>query len=197
MFDEIKSHAADTATIEDVEVLVGEAIVDDRDATVAARVGGDAIKHRGIVGAMATRLHNHRAIYSEMRVQRRQHLLRGIRRRITAVRRIGKFRRRSEYMAMRVTAAGRQPEAGFAAVGEKVRLDVHGVALAKRQTSYNPSKRWQVAQLPSLHDVFAEGGKSASDNCGANPGHEGLVIGEIDRGQQHRAKNLVGLDQVM
>ena len=117
MFDEIKSHAADTATIEDVEVLVGEAIVDDGDATVAARVGGDAIKHRGIVGAMATRLHNHRAIYSEMRVQRRQHLLRSISGRVTAVRRIRELGGRPEHMTMRVATAGRQPEARFTTVG--------------------------------------------------------------------------------
>jgi hypothetical protein len=94
-------------TVESVEILVGEVIIDDRNAAVAARVGGNAIEHGGIIGAMAARLHNHRAIDSEMRVQCCQHLLRGIGRRVTPVRRVVKFGRWPEHVAMRVTTACR------------------------------------------------------------------------------------------
>src|SRR5262249_51818817 len=85
-----------------------------------------------IVGAMAAGLHNYRAINSEMRVQCCQHLLWGIGRRIAPVRRIGKFGRRAEHVAMRVTTACRQSEVRFSTMREELGLDVHGVALAKR-----------------------------------------------------------------
>src|SRR5262249_57700549 len=114
-----------------IEILVSEAIIDDRNAAVTARVGGNAIEHRGIVGAMAAGLHNYRAINSEMRVQRCQHLLWGIGRRIAPVRRIGKFGRRAEHVAMRVTTACRQSEVRFATMRKELGL-VHRVALAKR-----------------------------------------------------------------
>ncbi len=91
-------------------MLVGETIVHDRNAPIAFRVGGDAIEHRRIVGAVAARLHDDRAFDAEMRMQRGEHLLRCILRRIAPVRRIGKFRRRPEHVAMRIARARRKLE---------------------------------------------------------------------------------------
>jgi hypothetical protein len=61
MLDEIGAHAAHAAFVEPVEIGIGEAVVDDGDAAIAFGVGGDAVEHRQVVGAVAARLHDHRA----------------------------------------------------------------------------------------------------------------------------------------
>ncbi len=114
MLHEIETHAAHAAGVELVEILVGEAVVDDRDAAIALWVRRNAVEHRRVVGAVAARLHDDRALDAEMRMQRREHFLRRILRRVAPVRRIGKFRRRAEHVAMRVARARRQLESRLA-----------------------------------------------------------------------------------
>src|SRR5690242_2675994 len=72
-----------------VEIGVGKRVVDDGDAAIALRVRMQAIHHRAVVGAVAARLHDHRARDAEIVVQRAQHLLRSVGRRVAAVWRIG------------------------------------------------------------------------------------------------------------
>src|SRR5262245_6382412 len=131
MLDEIKAHSPDASAVERIEVFVGEAVIDYGDAPITPGTGGDAIKHRGIVGAVAARLHDHGTIDAEVGVQCRQHFLRCIRRCVSPARSIGKFRGWPEYMAMRIAAAWRQREAWLTAMREKTRLDIHRLALTK------------------------------------------------------------------
>src|SRR5262249_48631771 len=138
MLDEIKTHPAHTAAIERVEIFVAKTTVDNCDPAIALRIGGYTIEHRDVVGTVAARLHDHRAINAKMCMQRCQHFLRRIGGRVSPVWRIGKFRRRPEHMAMRVAAARRQLEARLATMSEKIRSDIHGLPLTKPVTRHNP-----------------------------------------------------------
>src|SRR5262249_11679132 len=129
MFHEIETYAAHAAAIEGLEILVGEIIVDNCNAAIAPWIGGDAVEHGGVVGSVTARLHDDGALYSQMSVQRCQHLLRRIIRRVSPIGRVGKFRAGAEDMAMGVATARRQLETWFATMGEKAWLDVHGLAL--------------------------------------------------------------------
>src|SRR3546814_21049611 len=70
----------------------------------------DLIEHGRIVGAVATRLHDHAARKSEMVAQREQHLRPRIRRHIFCLGAERELRRRAEYMAMRINRTGRRHE---------------------------------------------------------------------------------------
>src|SRR5262249_45492378 len=96
------------------EILVGETVVDDRNAAIALRIRGDAVEHRRIVGTVAAGLHDDRALDAEMCMQRREHLLRCIVRGVAPVRRIGKFRSGPKHVAMRIARASWQLEAWLA-----------------------------------------------------------------------------------
>ena len=137
-FHEIEAHAAHTAAVERVEILVGETFVDNGDTTIAPGIGGDAIEHRSIISAVTTRLHDYRTFNAKVRVQGRQHFLRRISRRIAPVCCIGKFRGRAKDVAMGITAACWRLEARLATMVEKSCVDVHGLALAKRSRRHNP-----------------------------------------------------------
>src|SRR5262249_12341331 len=132
MLHEIEAHPAHATTIEHFEILVGKPVIDDRNTSITLRIGGDAIEHCGVVGPVTARLHDHRSLYTEMRMQRSQHFLRRVGRRVPPVRSIGKLLCRPKYMAMGIATARQQLEMRFATAGKKVRLDIHEVALAKR-----------------------------------------------------------------
>ena len=91
MLDEIEAHAAHAAGIRACRSRIAETVVDYGDAAIAFGVGRDAIEHRRVVGAMAARLHDHRTLDAKMRVQRGQHFLRRVFRRVAAVGRIRKL----------------------------------------------------------------------------------------------------------
>src|SRR5262249_18477669 len=114
MLYEVEADAANAARIKRVEILVGETLVDDRNAAIALRIRSDAVKHRRIVGAVAAGLHDNRALDAEMCMQRREHFLRCIIRRVAPVRRIGEFRSGPKHVAMGVARARWQFEARLA-----------------------------------------------------------------------------------
>src|SRR5262249_47952171 len=68
MLDEIKSHSPYTPTIERIKILNGESVINKCDAPVTSGIGSDAIEHRGIVGAVAARLHDHGTVDAEVGV---------------------------------------------------------------------------------------------------------------------------------
>ena len=108
MFDEVETNPADATPIERIKIFIGEAIVYNGDATIAFRVGRNAIEHGGIVGSVATRLHDHRTLDTQMRMQSGQHLLRRVGRCVASVGRVRKPRSGSKDVAMGVTGPGRQ-----------------------------------------------------------------------------------------
>ena len=60
VFDEVESGAAHTGGVERSNVGIGERLIDHRHACVAPVAAAKRIDHRGIVGAVARRLHEHR-----------------------------------------------------------------------------------------------------------------------------------------
>src|SRR4029077_20004236 len=135
MFHEIEAHAAHTAAVERVEILVGETFVDNGNTTIALWIGSDAIEHRSIISAVTTCLHDYGTFNAKVRVQGRQHFLRRISRRIAPVCCIGKFRGGAKEVERGIGGACWQLEARLATMVEKSCVDVHGPALAK------PSRR--------------------------------------------------------
>ncbi len=107
---------------EPVVVGIAEAVVHDGDAAIALGIGRDAIEHRRVVGAVAARLHDHGAVDAEMVVQRRQHFLRRVFRRVAAVGRVREPVARPEHVAMGVARARRQLEARLAAARRERRV---------------------------------------------------------------------------
>jgi hypothetical protein len=118
---EVETHAADAAAVERRQILLVEAVVDECDAAPLVGRVGDGVERGAIIFAVATRLHDHRALDTEQRMQRCQRLFGRVLRRVAALRRVGKFRRRPEHVVMRVGRAGGQFEARLAAVGKIVR----------------------------------------------------------------------------
>src|SRR4029078_10534299 len=68
MLHEIETHAAHAAGPEPVEILVAEAVVDDVHTAITFGIRRNAVEHRRVVGAVAARLHNDRALDAEMRM---------------------------------------------------------------------------------------------------------------------------------
>ena len=117
MPDEIETHASHAAGLQPVELGIGHAGIEDGDAAPGAAGSGDRVQHRRVVGAVAARLHDHRALDAEEGVQPAQRLGRRIGRGIGAARRIGVAVGRAEDVAMRVAGAGRRLEARSARRG--------------------------------------------------------------------------------
>ena len=166
MLDEIEAHAAHAAGIEPVEILVGETVVDDGDAAVARRVGRNAIEHGGIVAAVAARLHDHRARNAEMVVQRAQHFLRRVLRRVAPPGRVRKPLARPEHMAMRVGRARRQRKARAAPAFEEIAefaVHVHcSAAFTRAGVNGRSRRRLPVACAKALAMAAAAGPIAAS-----------------------------------
>ena len=201
MFDKIEAYAAHAAAVEFFVISVDETIVDNGDAAKAFGIGCEAIEHRSIVGAVATRLHDHGAVDAKVRVQRRPHFLWRVLRRVATARRIRKLVARPEHVAVRVAGVLRQFEGGLAAFCEKGWLDVHRLPLAKRTVRDNPfrrrSHRRNIALLPLRVCCGLELGKAPVRYCRAHVGHQRLVVGKVDGREQHLAQNLIGLGQMM
>src|SRR5215218_10410027 len=87
---------------------------------------GKRIQHGPVVLAVAARLHDDSTLDAEMRMQRRQCLLRSIFRGVTAVGRIRKNRAGPKYMTMRIAAARRQLELRFSPGREIADVSGHG-----------------------------------------------------------------------
>ena len=68
--DEIEARAAHSTVVQGAQSLSVKRVVDDGDAAVARGVGGDAVEHGAVVGAVAARLHDHGARDAETVVQR-------------------------------------------------------------------------------------------------------------------------------
>ena len=57
--DEVEADRADAVVVEVAKVVVGEGVVDHRDAGVAAVSLDDGVDHRAVVGAVTAGLHEH------------------------------------------------------------------------------------------------------------------------------------------
>src|SRR5258706_15422255 len=117
MRNEIEAGAAHAVRVQAFEFGVGYVTADHRDAADRFVRGCDRIEHRAVVGAVATRLHYHRTRETQKHVQSREHLPWRVGRRVTAVRRVRKFRRGAEHVAMRIACAGRQLVLGLDWIG--------------------------------------------------------------------------------
>ena len=110
---EIEAHAANSALVQALELAVGAALLDDRGAAVAPARARDRVERRAHVRAVAGRVHDHRALEAEDPVQLPHLLDRRIGRPVGRFRRVGKFRRRSEHVAVRVAGVRRRGEPGL------------------------------------------------------------------------------------
>ena len=115
--DEVEAHALDAGTIERLEVVVGEALVDERDALGPAVRAFERIDQRPVVGVVTGRLHDHVLVEAEEVAQREQLLLRRVARGVFALRRERKLRLRPEHVAMRATAPAGGLYVGFDGLG--------------------------------------------------------------------------------
>ncbi len=109
--DEVEAHAAHAGCMQVLQLGVGHAALDRRDAARPAIARAAGVGHRAIVGPVAGRLHDHVAREAEVIAQREQLRLRGVAGRVFALGRIGEFGARPEDMAMRIDRAFRQDEA--------------------------------------------------------------------------------------
>jgi hypothetical protein len=105
--DEVEARPPDAAAVQCFELRVGRVGAEDADAAVGAAAGGDGVEHRAVVGAVAARLHDHRALHADRAVDAPELRDRRLRRRVAAVRRVGEAVGRAEDVAVRVAGAGR------------------------------------------------------------------------------------------
>src|SRR5581483_2380759 len=101
----------------------------------------------------------------------------------------------------------RQPKGGFAAAAQCFQGDLHdgtvtwddaGVHSEASPAAQTPRlMRWNVPPRPALAGLLAECGEAARGNGVAHPGHQLLVVGEIDGREQHPGERLIGLDEMM
>ena len=107
--DEIEAHALHAGAVQLLELLVGEALVDEGDALRLAVRRHQRIDQRAVVGVVAGRLHDHVLVEAEEVAALEQRLLRRVARRVLALRRERKLRLRPEHVAVRIDRAGRRP----------------------------------------------------------------------------------------
>src|SRR6187549_3815416 len=109
-FDEVEARAADAGLVHRCELGVGHRSIDGRDAACAAVGGEQRVNECPIVGAVTGRLNDDVLIEAEMIAESEELVLRGIARRVLALRRVRKLIAGPEYMTMRVDGAGRDFE---------------------------------------------------------------------------------------
>src|SRR5205814_427018 len=114
--DEIETHAADAAVVHLLELALAVGLVDDRSPAIVALRARDAVECHAHVGAVAARVDDDRALDAKGLMEFLQVLERRIRRPIGRVGRVGKFRRRTEDVAMRVAGERRRLELRFAGI---------------------------------------------------------------------------------
>jgi hypothetical protein len=109
--DEIEPRTAHTGGIELGELRVAGACRDRRDAARSIARGAQCVDDRAVVGAVARGLYEHVALETEVVAQRPELFLACIAGRVLTLRRVREARARSEHVAVRVHAAGRQSKA--------------------------------------------------------------------------------------
>ena len=92
---------------------IADRVLHDRHRAQPPGFTGERVEQRGIIGAVRIALDDDAALDAEPGVHREQRFERRVGRRIRALRRKGKFRRRSEQVKMRVARAGRGGNAGL------------------------------------------------------------------------------------
>ena len=120
--------------------------IDDRHAAVVFRPPCECVEHRAVVAAVARRLHDDGPVDAEMRMQRREILLRRILRRVAPVRCVRKHRAGAEHVTMGIGRSRRELERRFASLGEISRhlLCPSGFVSASRyRPSGSPPTTWR------------------------------------------------------
>ena len=109
MLHVMEARAAQAGGVEPLELGVAHVGRHQRDAAIGLAGGGNGVLGDGIVVAVAVRLHDHAMLDAEPLMQREQHLLGRVGRRVVAAFRKGKSFARPEDMDMRIRRARRQP----------------------------------------------------------------------------------------
>jgi hypothetical protein len=106
--EEIKAHAAHAGLVHPFQLVVGHLLADKGDALGPAVRCIERIDHGAVVLGVAGRLHDDVLVEAQKIAQREQLFLRRVARRVFALRRVGKFRLRTEHVAMRIDRARRR-----------------------------------------------------------------------------------------
>ena len=105
MLHVMEARAAQAGGVQPLELGVADVGLHQRDAFVGLAGGGNGVLGDAIVVAVAVRLHDHAMLDAEPGMQRKQHFLGGVGRRVVAPVGEGKARARPEHMHMRIAGA--------------------------------------------------------------------------------------------
>jgi hypothetical protein len=108
---EVEAHAANAGGVQRLQLRIADAALHGGNAARSSACGAQRIDDGGIVRAMTCRLHDHVAREAEMIAQRKQLVLRGVARRVLALRRERKGVAGAEHVAVRIHRAFGQFEA--------------------------------------------------------------------------------------
>src|SRR5688572_32731490 len=108
MLNEIEADAADAAGVQLREVAVREAVVDVRDAAIAAAALRDRVQDHRVVDAVAARVDEHRARQTQRLLELDEALERRVGRRVAAIGRVWILVAGPEDVAMRVAGVARR-----------------------------------------------------------------------------------------
>ena len=112
--DEVEAHSTHTRLVQRAQLLVRSVALHSRDAARAVAGGPARVDERGVVGAVARRLHDDGARKAEAVAQRKQLRFGGVARCVLALRRVREGGARPEDVAVGVDRACWELEAWFA-----------------------------------------------------------------------------------
>ena len=160
----VEPHAAEAPRGEVLQLIVGHGQRHQGDAAIGALLGGDRIGDDAVVEAMTARLHDRATRDSEHGVQREQALLGGVGGREGPIVREGKYRLRTEDVAVRVARARRQ-----AHPRSRRRGTIRSDAMAQSVCAWRPFLNYAHFRAPA--ERRATSTKPARSNMRLAPNH--------------------------
>ena len=171
--DEVEAHALDARTIKRLEVVVREALVDERHPLGPAVRAFERIDQRPVIGVVAGRLHDDVLVEAEVVPECEQLFFRSVARGVFALRRERKRRLRPEHVAMRTDRAGRRLVRRLRRVGMKRDVaGTHGHAMISDLSSGRPRESGDPGPLQygsPLSRGRRQNGRSASVRPARSP----------------------------